>query len=113
MADEVQHRNIQKKVIHFGHNNKQQHYFMKYSKLSTTKEEKYIGVLITDNLKPSSQRAAAVNKTMSALRWSKISFRYLDKDIKEMEKIQRHATRMVLALRYLQNEYRLKKTSDI
>ena len=25
------------KVLHFGHNNKQQHYFMKYTKLSTTK----------------------------------------------------------------------------
>ena len=56
------------KVLHFGHNNKQQHYFMKDSKLSTTKEEKDLGVLITDNPKPSSQCAAAVNKTMSALR---------------------------------------------
>ena len=51
---------------------------MKDSKLSTTKEEKDLGVLITDNLKPSSQCAAAVNKTMSALRWSKRSFHYLD-----------------------------------
>ena len=32
------------KVLHFGHNNKQQHNFMKD-----------LGVLITDNLKPSSQ----------------------------------------------------------
>ena len=56
------------KVLHFGNNNKQQHYFMKYSKLSTTKEEEDLGVLITDNLKPSSQCAAVVNKTMSALR---------------------------------------------
>ena len=66
------------KVLHFGHNNKQQHYFMKDSKLSTTKEEKDLGVLITDNLKPSSQCTAAVNNTMSALRWSKRSFHYLD-----------------------------------
>ena len=66
------------KVLHFGHNNKQQHYFMKDSKLSTTKEEKDLGVLITDNLKPSSQCTAAVNKTMSALRWSKRSFHFLD-----------------------------------
>ena len=42
------------KVIHLGHNNKQQHYFMKYSKLSTTREEKDLGILITDNLKRSS-----------------------------------------------------------
>ena len=125
------------KVLHFGHNNKQQHYFMKDSKLSTTKEEKDLGVLITDNLKPSSQCTAAVNKTMSALRWSKRSFHYLDiesfrilyktyirpnlefviqawstyldKDIKIMEKIQRQATKMVPALRHLQYEDRLKK----
>ena len=37
---------------------------MKDSKLSTTKEDKDLGVLITDYLKPSSQCAAAVNKTM-------------------------------------------------
>ena len=120
------------KVLHFGHNNKQQHYFMKHSKLSTTKEQKDLGVLITDNLKPSS---AAVNKTMSALRWSKRSFNYLDiesfrilyktyirpnlvfvihawspylaKDVKVMEMIQRQATKMVPALRYLQYEDRL------
>ena len=40
------------KVSHFGHNSKQQDYFIKYSKLSTTKEEKDLGVLITNNLNP-------------------------------------------------------------
>ena len=78
---------------------------------------------------------------MSALRWSKISFHYLDiesfrilyktyirpnlefviqawspyldKDIKIMEKIQRQATKMVPALRHLQYEDRLKKPRDI
>ena len=96
------------------------------SKLSTTREEKELGFLITDNLKPSAHCAAAVNKTMSALRWSKIGFHYLDiesfrtfyktyirpnlefviqawspyldKDIKLIEKIQRQATKMVPAL---------------
>ena len=125
------------KVLHFGHNNKQQHCFMKDSKLSTTKEEKDLGVLITDNQKPSSRCAAAVNKTISALRWSKRSFHYLDiesfrilyktyirsklefviqawppyldKDIKTMENIQRQATKMVPDLRHLQYEDRLKK----
>ena len=66
------------KVLLFGRNNKHKHYFMKDSKLSTTKEEKDLGVLITDNLKPPSQCAAAVNKTMSALRWSERSFHNLD-----------------------------------
>ena len=51
---------------------------MKDSKVSTTKEEKYLGVLITDNLKPSSQCAASVNKIISDLRWSIRSFHYLD-----------------------------------
>ena len=134
MADEVQHRKM--KVLHFGHNNKQKHYFRKASKLSTTKEEKNVGVLVTDNIKPSSQCAAAVNKIMSALRWSKRSFHdlniesfwilyktyimhnlefvrhawspYLDKYIKIMEKIPSQATKMVPALRHLQYEDRLK-----
>ena len=134
MADEVKHS----EMLHFGHNIKQQHYFMKHSKLSTTREDKVLGILITDNLKLSSQCAAAVNKTMSTLRGSKISFHYLDiesfrilyktyirpnlefeiqawspyldNDIKEMEKILRQATKMVPALRHLQYEDRLKKT---
>ena len=55
------------KVLHFGHNNKQQHYFMKDSKLSTTKEEKDLGVLITNNLKPSSQCTAGCSTIMSAV----------------------------------------------
>ena len=107
------------KGLHFGHNNKQQHYFMKDSKLSTSKEAKDLRVLITDNLKPSSQYAAAVNKTMSTLRWSKRSFHYLefviqawtpylDKYIKIMEKIKRQAIKLVPALRHLQYEDRLK-----
>ena len=73
MADEVKHRKMQSSRLWT-----QQHYFMKDFKLSTTREEKDLGVLITNNLKPSSQCAAAVNKTISALRWSKRSFYYLD-----------------------------------
>ena len=42
-----------------------------------TKEDNDLGVLITNNLKPVSQCAAAVNKTMSALRCKKLElFRY-------------------------------------
>ena len=50
------------KVLHFGHNKKQQYYFMKDSKLSITNKAKYLGGFI-----PCPQCAAAVNKTMSAL----------------------------------------------
>ena len=54
---------------------------MKDSEISITREEKDLGVLITDNLKPSSQCAAAVNK-----------------------KRFRQPTKMVHALRHLQYE---------
>ena len=128
MADEVQHRKMQSSTLW----TQQQ-----TTKLSTTKEEKDLEVLITDNLKPSLQCITAVNKTMPALRWSKRSFHYLDiesfrilyktyirpnlefviqawspyleKGIKIIEKIQRQATKMVPALRHLQYEDRLKK----
>ena len=91
---------------------------------------------ITDDLKPSSQCEAAVNKTMSALIWCKRIFNYLDikffrilyktyispnlefvvqawspyldKYIKVMEKIQRQAIKLLLTLRYFQYEDRLK-----
>ena len=114
------------KVLHFGHN-KQKYYFMKDFKLLTTKEEKDLVVFITDNLNPSPQCATTVNKAMSALRWSKRSFHYLDiesfrilyktyirhnlefpiqawspyldKNINVMEKIQKQANKMVPALK--------------
>ena len=119
---------------------RQQYYIMTASKLSKTKEEKDLGVLITDNLKPSSQCAAVVNKPISALRWYKRSFNYLDSesfrilykayirsnlefviqawspyldnDINVMENIQRQATKLVPALSHLQYEDGLK-TRDI
>ena len=49
-------------------------------KLSTIKEEKDLGVLITDDLKPSVQCTEAARKVMSALRmrWSRRSFKYID-----------------------------------
>ena len=56
------------KGLQFGHKNKQlTALFTKYPKLSTTKEDKDLGALITNHLKPSSQCASAVNRTMSAL----------------------------------------------
>ena len=47
-------------------------------KLSTIKEEKDLGVLITDDLNPSVQCTEAARKAMSALRWSRRSFKYID-----------------------------------
>ena len=51
MADEIE----KCKTMHFGHNNGMQDYYMDGVKLSTIKEEKDLGVLITDDLKPSVQ----------------------------------------------------------
>ena len=55
------------KTMHFGHNNGMQDYYMDGVKLSTIKEEKDLGVLITDDLKPSVQCTEAARKAMSAL----------------------------------------------
>ena len=66
------------KTMHFGHNNGMQDYYMDGVKLSTIKEEKDLGVLITDDLKPSVQCTEAARKAMSALRWSRRSFKYID-----------------------------------
>ena len=68
------------KTMHFGHNNGMQDYYMDGVKLSAIKDEKDLGVLITDDLKPSVQctEAARSRKAMSALRWSRRSFKYID-----------------------------------
>jgi hypothetical protein len=46
--------NVKKcKVMHLGHNNLKQDYWMAGQKLETTDEERDIGITVTDNLKPS------------------------------------------------------------
>jgi hypothetical protein len=48
--------NVKKcKVMHMGHNNMEQEYYMNGHKLEVTEEERDIGVLVTKNLKPASQ----------------------------------------------------------
>ena len=122
------------KTMHFGHNNGMQDYV----KLSTIKEEKDLGVLITDDLKPSVQCTEAARKAMSALRWSRRNFKYIDsntfkvlyktyirpnnmefciqawspymvKDIEVLEKVQHRATRMVPGLKRLPYEDKLRR----
>ena len=65
--------------MHFGHNNGMQDYYMDCVKLSTIKEEKDLGVLITDDLKPSVQCTKAARKAMSSSTLLQIHSKSLDK----------------------------------
>ena len=53
--------------MHFGHGEPTVQYTMNDISLERTKEEKDLGVLITDDLQPSSQSAKAAKKAKSAL----------------------------------------------
>ena len=54
------------KVMHMGRSNKRYLYTMGGKPLKTTEEEKDIGVIITSNLKPSTQCASAAKKRPSS-----------------------------------------------
>ena len=55
------------KVMHLGHQNNQYEYFMGNYKLEPVTEERDLGILITDNLKPSKQCQLAYSKASKAL----------------------------------------------
>ena len=72
------------KVIHFGKNNPKYSYTMGGfapggTVLESTKEEKDVGVIISDTLKPSSQCAAAARKANQVLGQMSRSFHYRDR----------------------------------
>ena len=122
--------------IHFGSKNSCHNYFLDSVLLPSTKEEVDLGVLITSDLKPSSQCrrvAARANKILGCIR---LAFKYLDpptlvslykalvlphldycsvawcpfyiRDIEVLEKVQRRMTRILPHFRDLPYEQRLK-----
>jgi Reverse transcriptase (RNA-dependent DNA polymerase)/Endonuclease-reverse transcriptase len=69
------------KVMHFGASNIKAEYTMAGQLLEVTKEERDIGVLVTDDLKPSAQCAKAAKTATTVLGQILRSFRYRDKNI--------------------------------
>ena len=50
------------KVLHIGHNNQKYKYYIKDAEISKVKEEKDLGVIISEDLKPKKQIANIVKK---------------------------------------------------
>jgi ribonucleases P/MRP protein subunit RPP40 len=123
--------------MHLGRNNPRAGYKMDGSDLEETKEEKDIGVIISDNLKPAAQCAKAARTAQAVLGQITRAFRYRDKSVflqlykqyvrphlefavqawspwlqadKEvLEKVQRRAVNMVSGLRSREYEDRLRE----
>jgi ribonucleases P/MRP protein subunit RPP40 len=72
--------NVKKcKVVHIGHANKKGDYTMEVQILEKTTEEKDIGVLVTEDLKPSNHCAKAARIAKSMLRQIQKMFTYRDR----------------------------------
>jgi hypothetical protein len=67
------------KVMHVGKKNPKYDYFMRGTKVSTTDEERDVGVLISSNLKPSAQCTKAAGTAMSVLNQLRRNFHYRDR----------------------------------
>lgn len=125
------------KVMHVGHNNPNHDYFMSGKKLITVKEEKDLGVIITDDFKTGKQCNEAAKKANKMLGLIKRTITYKTrynimklfnafvrphleysiqfwsphyrKDIIKIEQIQRRATKLIPQLRNKSYENRLKE----
>jgi ribonucleases P/MRP protein subunit RPP40 len=69
------------KVMHVGKNNSKHEYFMRGNKLTTTEEERDIGVIFTSNLKPSTQCSRAAGCATSVPNQLKRNLHYRDRHI--------------------------------
>jgi ribonucleases P/MRP protein subunit RPP40 len=130
--------NVQKcKVMHVGRNNPKAGYSMYGTELEVKREEKDIGVIISDSLKPAAQCAKVARTAQAVLGQITHAFRYRDKSVflqlykqyvrphlefavqawsqgpqadKEvLEKVQRSAVGMVSGLRSAGYEDRLRE----
>jgi ribonuclease P/MRP protein subunit RPP40 len=129
--------NLEKcKIMHFGYNNPKNTFLLGSQILDSVKEEKDLGVLITDDLKVSNQCVKVVKTANQVLGMIKRTFTfkttdnllqlykslvrphleycmqvwcpYLRKDIDMIEGVQRKATRMILGYSEKSYEDRLK-----
>jgi hypothetical protein len=69
------------KVMHFGHNNVQQKYWMNGQELTVTEEEVDIGVKVTKNLKPAGQCQKAARTAQTVLGQLSRAFSYRDRHV--------------------------------
>ena len=69
------------KIMHIGKNNPRHEYFMRGNKLTTTEEERDVGVIFTSNLKPSAQCSKAAGCATSVLNQLKRNFHFRDRHI--------------------------------
>jgi len=67
------------KVIHVGKNNPCYEYSMRGVKISTTEEERDVGVIISKNLKPSAQCTKAAGRASGVLQQIRRNFHYRDR----------------------------------
>jgi hypothetical protein len=74
--------NIKKcKVMHLGRRNKNYDYEMAGQRLDKTREEKDLGVIISDNLKPAAQCAKAAKTAQTVLGQISRAFQYRDRTV--------------------------------
>ena len=67
--------------MHLGARNQRYEYMMGRLKLKTTSEEKDVGVIVTDNLKPSAQCARAAARANAALGQLTRALHYRDRRV--------------------------------
>ena len=120
------------KVMHFGRNNIQQSYSINNVTLEKSNAEKDVGILVSDDLKPSEQclKAACTGNRAVLYRdentWTKLYCTYVrphleyavtawspwyEKDCQILEKVQVRALSQITSLNHLNYEEKLKKLS--